>query len=215
MAYPNDMFPAHPDEIDILGELITSINDGDIFNGVEPEPGAPDVVESINGFFDDIASGFKAVVHAAADVGKAIVHSPITKVIAGATALVMPAVGVPLAAGLVVADRAIQVADGLRPTTPEKRARVQAAVRHTIQAAKLKTPQGLPAHPEAQKFVELMHLAQNLRKAQDKRLGRRHPPHIREVHGHGSHARVGTLVTRDPRTHKLVLVKHSKGFLTA
>jgi len=217
-------------EVELLaGDLTEAIGDDDLFSGADelgtvlvegldgssfydPNP-SPDIVPVIDGFFDDVFSAVKSV-------GKAIVKSPITKVIAGAAAIVMPAIGLPLAAGLTIADRAIATADGLRTAkSPAAAARVKKAVAHTIMIAKQKTPQGKPAHPEAAKMVELFHVAQKLRKAQDKRLAtvKRKPPVLKAAGRPGAHApaKIGTLVTRDPKTHKLIVVKHARGFVPA
>ncbi len=55
----------------------------------------------------------KKVLAPAAKIGKAIIKSPITKLIVGGIATVYPAVGVPLSAALLVADKAIRMAEDI------------------------------------------------------------------------------------------------------
>jgi hypothetical protein len=50
-----------------------------------------------------------------AKIGKAIVHSPITKTVAAGVAVVYPPVGVPLVAAVTIADKAVTMAQSKKP----------------------------------------------------------------------------------------------------
>lgn len=63
------------------------------------------------GFLKSISRAVKKVGRAAGSVGKAIVRSPLTKAVTTGLAVVYPPVGVPLAAAVAVADKAISMAE--------------------------------------------------------------------------------------------------------
>lgn len=63
------------------------------------------------GFLKSISRAVKKVGKAAGSVGKAIVRSPLTKAVTTGLAVVYPPVGVPLAAAVAVADKAISMAE--------------------------------------------------------------------------------------------------------
>jgi hypothetical protein len=179
--------------LEIIGDLVVHRLDGDdLLSGSEE-------TEALNGFFDSIAH-----------IAKSVIHSPITRVVAGAAAFVFPPIGVPASAALLVADRAVQIADGLKHTTPAKRAEITKAVHHTIALAKMKDSHGNPEHPDALKAAEYMKLSQQLRQHQTKLIGKHGPAHVR--HAAAEH---GTLLRRNKRTGKLEIVKHPHGFLRA
>lgn len=181
--------------LEIVGELVVHRIDGDdLLSGSDES-----ATEAINGFFDSIAH-----------IAKSVIHSPITKIVAGGAAFVFPPIGVPASAALLVADRAVAIADGMKHTTPAKRAEVTKAVKHTIALAKMKDPHGNPVHPDALKAAEYMKLSQQLRQHQTKVLAKGGATHAR--HAAAEH---GTLLRRNTRTGKLEIVKHPHGFLRA
>lgn len=65
----------------------------------------------------------------------AVIKSPITKAVVGGVALVFPPVGVPMAAGLVVADRAVRIAEGVKGT-PKQQGVMKRTIMNTIKLAK-------------------------------------------------------------------------------
>lgn len=150
------------EEVEILGALNYQIGDVDII-GEEFETDAPDI--EIVGAFGFIKKAVRKVGKAAksvgkgvVSVGKTIVKSPIVKTAAGGLAIAFPAVGVPLSAGLVVADRAIRTAEGLRGT-----AKQQAAMKKTIANTVALAARG---NMSAKRAVELMATARRVRETQ-------------------------------------------------
>lgn len=148
-------------EVEILGVLddlwTDTLSDDDLMGGDDDE---------LQGFFDSIAK-----------VAGDIIKSPVTKVIAGAAALVIPPIGVPAAAALVVADRAVRTMEGFRGNAKKKKI-VTEALHETGRLAK----QG---DPDAQRMVGFLKAAHRIRRASEKRL----------------RATRGTLVHRGPRGH--------------
>lgn len=154
------------DEVEILGVLFSD-EDDDLDIVANPEIGS--IWGAISHPFRTIK---KTVLHPVRTVGEAmhtagdaaklagkggaaVIKSPITKVVAGGVAIAFPAVGVPLAAGLVVADKALRVAEGVRGTPSQ-----QAAMRRT-----LKTTVALAAKgdPDAKRAVSFMAAATRIR----------------------------------------------------
>jgi len=147
-------------EVEILGtldELWTDQLSDDDLMGADDE---------LQGFFDDIARAAGSVL-----------KSPITKMVAGAAAFVIPPIGVPAAAALMVADRAVRTAEGFRGKGKAKKI-AHNAIAHTVKLAK----QG---DPDAKRAAEFMKAAQRVRKAAEKR----------------AKSTRGTLVHRDSRGH--------------
>jgi hypothetical protein len=86
---------------------------------------------------------FEASDKGVGDIAKAVVKGGVTKTVAGHVAFLLPPVGIPLAASLAVADKAIQAIEGTRGTPKEQQA-VRAAVAQTQAIAK-KALSKLPA----------------------------------------------------------------------
>jgi hypothetical protein len=82
----------------------------------------------------------------------------------GATGLAFafPPVGIPAVAGLMAADRVIQVADGLRGS-PAQQTKVRKALVQTAELAKR-------GDDDAKRFVSHFHLAKTLRSVQSKKI---------------------------------------------
>lgn len=152
------------EEVEILGALNYQIGDVDII-GEEFETDNPDI-EILGAFgwvkkaVKKVGKAAKAVGKGAISVGKTIVKSPIVKTAAGGLAIAFPAVGVPLAAGLVVADRAIKTAEGLRGT-PKQQAAMKKTIANTVALAQR-------GNAGARKAVELMATARRVRETQAK-----------------------------------------------
>jgi hypothetical protein len=68
------------------------------------------------GFLKSISRAVKSVGKTAANVGKAVIRSPLTKVVTTGLAVVYPPVGIPLAAAVAVADKAISMAESADKT---------------------------------------------------------------------------------------------------
>lgn len=107
---------------------------------------------------DDELQGFLDFVAKAAS---SVIKSPITKIVAGAAAFVIPPIGVPAAAALIVADRAVRVAEGFHGNAKKKKI-VTAAIAHTVKLAKA-------GDPDAKRAAEFMKAAQRVRAATAKR----------------------------------------------
>lgn len=105
-------------------------------------------------------------------VAKSVVHSKITAVVAGVTAVAFPAVGVPLAAGLAVSAKALDIADGLKGT-PTQQVAVKKAIRNTVALAKA-------GHPDQVRAVQILATAARLRGAERKLT----PPSLRDAPAH-------------------------------
>lgn len=175
LANPEDLDDDVLGDVEILGDLITdNLGDDDLIG---------DDDEILGGFFDSIAKVAGGAIKGVVKVGKSIVKSPITKVVAGAAAIVIPPVGIPASAALVVADRAVRTMEGFRGD-PKKAAVVRQAVTATAQLAK-------KGDPDARRAVEFIKLAERLRHTQQKRAA---APRAR-----------GTLVYRNPKTKRLVV----------
>lgn len=70
-----------------------------------------------------------------AKVAKAVIKSPITKVAAGGLAVAFPVVGIPAAAGVAIAGKVVDAAQGKRGT-PAQQATAKRVVANTIIAAR-------------------------------------------------------------------------------
>jgi len=144
-----------PDEVEILGALTAVVGEVDIL-------GTEEMIGDIGDFFSSVGKA-----------AGAIIKSPITKTIAGAAAIVFPPVGVPASAALVVADRAVRTAEGMRGT-PKQQATVRKAVTQSVRAASFMSKlvaRGKPVPQElkdAARAVEFMALAKKVRRGQAK-----------------------------------------------
>jgi hypothetical protein len=165
-----------PDEVEFIGEYTDPDNVdfiGDLGSDPDDPTGAPtgilggDDDALISGFFDDVVSSV-------AKVGAGIIKSPITKVVAGATAVVFPPVGIPATAALVVADQAIRVAEGMKGT-PKQQAVMKKAIGHTVKVAtgKIAAPRALKL--DAQRAVSFMSATRKLRATEAEKVAKGRP----------------------------------------
>jgi hypothetical protein len=126
--------------------------------------------DSIGGLFSFVKKAAKyavapvAFVHKAAwdaapkawrDTAKKVVHSGVTKSVVGGVAIAFPPVGVPAAAGLVIADKALQVAEGIQGTPAQQEA-MKRTITNTVAAA-------AKGDQDADRAVHAMALARHLR----------------------------------------------------
>ena len=144
--------------------------------------------ESLGGLFSWVSSAANVVAKATA----VIVHSPITKVVVGGVAIVVPAVGVPAMAGLVMADKLMRTAEGARGT-PAQRTAVIKAVKNTVKAA-ASGDQG------AKRALEFMALAKRVRETQ-------HAAALRAPNALRGKRHTGPLVDDKGRIHRGVWVR--------
>lgn len=70
-----------------------------------------------------------------AKIAKAVVKNPITKVAAGGLAIAFPPIGIPAAAGVAIAGKVVDAAQGKRGT-PAQQATAKRVVANTIVAAR-------------------------------------------------------------------------------
>lgn len=94
---------------------------------------------------------------------KSVVKNPVVREVAGTAAIVYPPVGIPLAGGLAVADRVIDVEEGLRGG-PKAQQQARAALAHTAHLAK----QG---HPDAKRTMLFIDGARQMRELERKSKG--------------------------------------------
>jgi len=125
------------DELDIVqGAIEESADEGD----------------ALGGFFSKLWKNTKKVV-----------KSGMVKKIAGATAIIYPPVGIPLAAGLAVADKVVAVEEGTRGTKKQQK-QVQKAMKHTAALARR-------GHRGAKRTMALVRTAREVQQAQRAQTG--------------------------------------------
>lgn len=162
------------DDVEIMGDLLTdSLGSDDILDGEDDDV--------LSGLFDSIAKVAGGAIKGVVSQAGKIIKSPITKVVGGAAALVIPPIGLPASAALVVADRAMRTIQGARKN-PKAAAVVKQAMATTVKLA-------AKGDPDARRMVEFVAASERIRNTNAKRT---RAPRAR-----------GTLVTR--KNGKLVI----------
>lgn len=145
-------------DVDILGddELMDVALLGDVLYGpLDDDELIGD--DELEGIFDSIAKAVKSVgkvITAPIKVAGKVLKSPIAKTIVGGIGVVFPP-ALPVSAGIVLADRALRVAEGTKGTAKQQTV-MKAALKRTTAAAK-------KGDPAAQKTVEYLASARRMR----------------------------------------------------
>lgn len=142
--YDDEQLDPFFDPQDVYDDMLSGLADSD-----DTETG------EVAGLFDTVAAGLKSE-GKDQSVTKAL--PSLIRASKGMTAFLFPPTGVPLTVGLVVADRALRLADGLKGTTEQHKA-ARVVLANTVKLAK-------KGHPPAKKAVELLGTASRVRKAQ-------------------------------------------------
>lgn len=146
---------------------------------------------NVGNIFEDGLGYVKSAGKALGKAGKAVVRSPITKVATGALIIVAPSIGLPLAAGLAVANKVLDAAETApNPSAPSAvravQAKRQAAAKNVVKATLREAKRG---HRGAQAAVRDLKIAVRERKAA--------PPHLRDPRLRNVASYKGVLVLRD------------------
>mgnify|MGYP006863134606 FL=1 len=141
--------------------------------------------------FDDGLGLVKSAGKALGKAGKAIAKSPITKIATGALIIVAPEIGLPLAAGLAVANKVIDAAEtppnpAAPPAVRAVQAKRQLVAKNVVKATLREAHTG---HRGAQAAVRDLKIAMRERRAA--------PKHLRAPHLRGAPSFKGVLVLRD------------------
>lgn len=91
----------------------------------------------VGGFFDDAWDSVKKAGKAIGKIGKAIIKSPITKVIGVGLSFIVPPAGAAMTAAVIAADKVIRA---LESKDPKKRAKAEQLIKNTNKAAKRGSP---------------------------------------------------------------------------
>ena len=146
---------------------------------------------NVGNIFDDGLGFVKSAGKALGKAGKAIARSPITKIATGALIIVAPEIGLPLAAGLAVANKVLDAAEtpptpGAPPAVQAVQAKRQLAAKNVVKATLREAHKG---HRGAQAAVRDLKIAARERRAA--------PKHLRAPHLRGAPSFKGVLVLRD------------------